>query len=57
MNDNGMVYLTGMTPNAKMTVAWDGDQQCEIQLPKVIKSENSDGSASNLLLPCVHSAN
>lgn len=57
VNDNGMVYLTGMTPNAKMTVAWDGDQQCEIQLPKVLKSENSDGSAANLLLPCVSSVN
>ncbi|MDX6910596.1 outer membrane usher protein [Hafnia paralvei] len=57
VNDNGMVYLSGMTPNAKMTVAWDGKQQCEIQLPKVLKTENSDGSAANLLLPCVESVN
>ncbi|MFU2316895.1 outer membrane usher protein [Rahnella sp. PCH160] len=57
VNDNGMVYLTGMNSGEKMNVAWDGKQQCEIQLPKVIKTENSDGSPANLLLPCVNSVN
>ncbi|MFJ3458583.1 outer membrane usher protein [Scandinavium goeteborgense] len=56
VDDNGLVYLSGMTPNAKMTVAWDGKQQCEIQLPKLLKSESSSPT-DNLLLPCVASVN
>ena len=57
VNDNGMVYLTGMVPNTTMTVAWDGKVQCELQLPKVLRSPTDADAAANLLLPCISSVN
>jgi outer membrane usher protein FimD/PapC len=47
VNDDGSVYLSGIQPNGKMIVKWNG-QICDIHLPA--KLMNS--STSSLLLPC-----
>ncbi|HGM6986156.1 outer membrane usher protein [Serratia nevei] len=48
VNDEGSVYLSGIQPNAEMTVNWDGKAQCRIALPEI----RTDIALSNLLLPC-----
>lgn len=48
VNDDGSVYLSGIQPNGKMTVKWDG-QLCDIALP-----EKLPDLSSSLLLPCLH---
>ncbi|HEX4502386.1 MAG TPA: outer membrane usher protein [Scandinavium sp.] len=49
VNDDGQVYLSGLNPDEKMNVSWDGDVQCSITIPKKISGLNQNG---NLLLPC-----
>lgn len=46
INDNGSVYLSGIKPNGKMAVKWNGEV-CDISLPATLP-----GQASALLLPC-----
>lgn len=46
--DGGSVYLTGMQSGERMSVSWDGRQQCQITLPLL-----NEYTLENLLLPCV----
>lgn len=48
INDGGSVYLSGIHPGETMTVNWDGEVQCVIDLPKKLATSQQD----NLLLPC-----
>ncbi|THE50161.1 outer membrane usher protein [Enterobacter bugandensis] len=51
VNDNGEVYLSGIKPGKKMSVTWNGIQQCDIVFPeKVININNGN----ELLMPCKH---
>lgn len=48
ISDDGSVYLSGINPNEKMTVHWDGQVQCVLTLPaQILYSGTTD-----LLLPC-----
>lgn len=48
VDDDGVVWLSGMRPGEKMRVQWGSEQQCEITLP-----DNADvNDTSALLLPC-----
>lgn len=49
MNEGGNAYLSGLKPNEKMVVYWDGSAQCEIQIPTVLPT---DMLTNTLLLPC-----
>ncbi|WP_163333713.1 outer membrane usher protein [Enterobacter bugandensis] len=49
VNDEGHVYLSGISPQETMTVHWDGKAQCEIQIPNSLPNEML---MNNLLLPC-----
>jgi outer membrane usher protein FimD/PapC len=49
VSEDGMVWLSGIKPEEKMEVNWDGEAQCVITLPSTLP----DG---NLLLPCVADA-
>lgn len=46
--DGGSVYLSGMQSGERMSVSWDGRQQCQITLPLL-----NEYTLENLLLPCV----
>lgn len=46
VNDDGSVYLSGIQPNGRMHVKWDG-QVCDISMPAKLPMEYS-----TLLLPC-----
>jgi P pilus assembly protein, porin PapC len=48
VNDNGNVYLSGIQPDERMSVTWDGKIQCELSLPSVLPVDTTKG----LLLPC-----
>ncbi|ROR60340.1 UNVERIFIED_ORG: outer membrane usher protein FimD/PapC [Providencia alcalifaciens] len=49
VNDGGNAYLSGLKPDEKMVVYWDGIAQCEISMPSVLpKGLLTD----TLLLPC-----
>lgn len=48
VDDNGSVYLAGVNPGEHMTVMWNGDQQCEIELPSPLPNDLFNG----LFLPC-----
>lgn len=50
VNDGGSVYLSGINPGEKMSVLWDGDTQCEIELPDMLPEGNE--ASANLLLMC-----
>lgn len=47
VNDDGSVYLSGIQPNGKMVVKWDG-QVCDVSLPRALPD-----TMSTLLLPCL----
>lgn len=49
VNDEGSVYLSGINANEIMFVLWNGEKQCQIQLPAVLKPEHL---MNQLLLPC-----
>lgn len=49
LNDDGVVFLSGMRPNETMSVHWDDAAQCEITLPAVLP----DTEQNQLLLPCL----
>lgn len=46
INDDGSVYLSGIQPDGKMSVKWNGEV-CHISLPNKLPD-----AASTLLLPC-----
>jgi outer membrane usher protein FimD/PapC len=48
VNDEGNVYLSGIKAGEQMSVHWNGQAQCTIDLPKVLTSE----TIAKLLLPC-----
>ena len=46
VNDGGSVYLTGVQPEERLDVAWEGRRQCRIAIPGAAKP------LDRLLLPC-----
>lgn len=46
VNDGGSVYLTGVQPEERLDVAWEGRRQCRITIPGAAKP------LDRLLLPC-----
>ncbi|HEB0103601.1 TPA: outer membrane usher protein [Serratia marcescens] len=49
VNDGGSVYLSGINAGERMTVRWNGAEQCEVQMPTPLPAEML---TTNLLLPC-----
>lgn len=49
INDDGQVYLIGITPGSKMSVSWNGAEQCQIEIPEHL---TQDMLYTSLLLPC-----
>ena len=47
VNDEGSVWLSGIQPNGKMTVKWDGKARCVVHLPAALPEV-----LENLLLTC-----
>ncbi|HEE9788579.1 TPA: outer membrane usher protein [Enterobacter soli] len=47
VNDEGSVWLSGIQPDGKMTVKWDGKARCVVHLPAVLPDV-----LENLLLTC-----
>ena len=47
VNDEGSVWLSGIQPNGKMTVKWDGQARCVVNLPATLPAV-----LENLLLTC-----
>lgn len=47
VNDEGSVWLSGISPNGKMSVKWDGKTRCVVQMPPVLPQV-----LDNLLLTC-----
>lgn len=47
VNDGGSVWLSGIQPNGKMTVKWDGKARCVVHLPAALPEV-----LENLLLTC-----
>ncbi|MGK3227569.1 outer membrane usher protein [Enterobacter soli] len=47
VNDEGSVWLSGIQPDGKMTVKWDGKARCVVHLPGVLPDV-----LENLLLTC-----
>ncbi|EPF18019.1 Outer membrane usher protein papC precursor [Cedecea davisae] len=52
VTNEGDVYLSGVNPGEKMTVRWNGGEECEIHLPQALPEELLSQS---LLLPCAKS--
>lgn len=48
VDGDGSVYLIGVNAGERMSVSWDGQQQCEVELPKPLPKD----LYSSLLLPC-----
>ncbi len=49
VNDGGSAYLSGINAGERMTVRWNGAEQCEVQMPTPLPAEML---TANLLLPC-----
>ncbi|EAN1870802.1 outer membrane usher protein [Salmonella enterica] len=49
VNDDGSAWLSGLQPNGRLQVFWNGGAQCELHLPQQL----SDSGLQNLLLPCL----
>ncbi|EMD1306080.1 outer membrane usher protein [Serratia ureilytica] len=49
VNDGGSAYLSGINAGERMTVRWNGADQCEVQMPTPLPAEML---TANLLLPC-----
>lgn len=49
VNDDGSAWLSGLQPNGRLQVFWNGGVQCELHLPQKI----NDSGLQNLLLPCL----
>ncbi|UNK24793.1 fimbria/pilus outer membrane usher protein [Yersinia intermedia] len=45
VGDSGLAWLSGVSPNTVLDVAWDGQSRCEVNIP-------SDLKGKQLLLPC-----
>lgn len=50
INDGGSVYLSGINSGEVMTVLWNGETQCQVQMPSPLP-ENM--LISTMLLPCI----
>lgn len=48
VSDDGSVYLSGINPGEEMSVYWNGQVQCALQMPAQI----SEGAMAELVLPC-----
>lgn len=48
VSDEGSVWLSGIQPDGKMIVKWDGEARCEVLLPPALPD-----ASENLLLTCV----
>lgn len=48
INDEGSVYLSGITAGDRMTVKWNGQARCVVTLPEVVPE-----ALTNLLLTCM----
>lgn len=48
VDDNGSVYLAGVTPGEHMSVLWNDNQRCDIDLPDPLPHDLFNG----LFLPC-----
>lgn len=48
VSDDGSVYLSGIQPGGEMSVYWNGQAQCALQMPAQI----SEGDMAELVLPC-----
>ncbi|CAI8847626.1 putative outer membrane usher protein YfcU [Pseudomonas sp. IT-P176] len=48
VSDDGSVYLSGIQPGGEMSVYWNGEAQCALQMPAQI----SEGDMADLVLPC-----
>lgn len=46
VNDGGQIYLTGVSPEEILDIAWDGKKQCQLAIPKTFVPLNQ------ILLPC-----
>lgn len=46
ISDSGLAWLTGVEPNQILKVFWDGQMQCQTQIPEVVTE------GQQLLLPC-----
>lgn len=51
VNDEGQTYLSGLKPDAKLNVSWDGEVQCAVTVPEKLTGLSQNG---NLFLPCQH---
>ncbi|NBM67802.1 MULTISPECIES: outer membrane usher protein [Proteus] len=49
VNDDGSAYLSGLQPGGHLQVSWNGETQCEIDLPKQFDNR----VLQNILLPCL----
>ncbi len=49
VNDGGSAYLSGINAGERMTVRWNGAEQCEVHMPTPLPAEML---TANLLLPC-----
>jgi len=49
INDEGQAYLSGLKPDAKLNVNWNGSTQCAVTVPEKLTGLSQNG---NLLLPC-----
>ncbi|OMP56828.1 fimbria/pilus outer membrane usher protein [Serratia marcescens] len=46
VSDTGLVWLSGVAPNATLNIAWDGRDRCQVYVPMKLNSQQQ------LLLPC-----
>ncbi len=53
VTNEGDVYLSGVNPGEKMTVRWNGSEECEIDFPQALPEE---WLSHSLLLPCAKSS-
>lgn len=49
VDEEGSVYLSGINAGDRMSVRWDGEERCVVELPPILPPM----SQSSLLLPCV----
>ncbi len=48
VSDDGNAYLSGINPGEQMSVHWNGQARCALQMPAQI----AEGSMAELVLPC-----
>lgn len=55
LDDDGLVWLSGIEPGASMDVRWNGETQCQLALPDPLPQQLLD-EGQNLLLLCTRRA-